>query len=154
MQLTDNSNEEQRQQLVNRLKRIQEDYQRCTSDVSTEVANRGTEWSIVDLLRHTTGGYYPRMLTRLLEEDNPDLGGGGFDPDAGWKTVVDGILSDIDGAINSASVLTTEQLGRSGQRMGQSLGVLDVITLMANHYDEHLAQLRDEIRPREDLPRT
>jgi len=27
-----------------------------------------------------------------------------------------------------------------------------LLTRMADHYDEHLAQLRDDIRPREGLP--
>ena len=150
--MTSNPHEEQRQQIVDRLGRIREGYQRCVDDVSAEASDIGTEWSISDLLKHSTDGYYRRMLTRLLEEDNPKLVGGGYDLEADWKNVVNGLLSDIDEAIGTASGLTAEQLGRSGQRGGQPIGALDVLTLMANHYDEHLAQLRDEIRPREGLP--
>ena len=149
--MADNSLETRRQEVVERLTRIREEYGECISDISTEVANRGSEWSIVDLLRHTIGGYYRNMLTRLLEEDNPDMGGDGYDADASWRRVTDSILRDIDGAVNTASDLTAEQLGRSGQRGGRSIWVLDVLGLMADHYNEHLVQLRDEIRPREGL---
>jgi len=149
--MTDNPLEAQRHQLVGRLTRIRGKYQQCVADVSTEIANRGSEWSIVDLLRHSTGGYYRTMLTRLLEEENPDLGGGGFNADANWRRVTDSILSDIDGVIDTAGDLTADQLARYGQRGHQIMGVVDVLKLMVDHYDEHLSQLRDEIRPREGL---
>ena len=147
--MTDNSLETRRQEVVDRLQRIRESYWECVSGVSTEVANRGSEWSIVDLLRHVTGSYLG-MLARLLEEDNPDLGGT-YDPDANWRRVIDTILRDMDGAISTATELTADQLERSGQRGGKSIVVLDVLALMADHYDEHLVQLRNEIRPREGL---
>ena len=148
--MTADSLEKQRQGLIVRLTEVRK---RCTqgvADVPIEVATRGSEWSIVDLLRHTTGGGYRTMLTRLLEEDNPQMSG--FDADANWRMVVDSILSDIDEVIKVASDLTVEELGRSGQRGDQAIGVSDVLTLMVNHYDEHLRQLIDEVRPREGLP--
>ena len=110
--MADNSLETRRQEVVERLTRIREEYGECISDVSTEVANRGSEWSIVDLLRHSTGSYRD-LLTRLLEEDDPNLGGT-YDPDANWKRVIDTILRDIDGTISTATELTTGQLGRFG----------------------------------------
>ena len=147
-----NSLESERQQLVARLRNIREAYEQCVADISPEVATRGTEWSVVDLLRHTTGGYLRNLLVRLLDEVDPDLGVGGFDADANWNRVTDSILRDIDGAIDSAVDLNIEQLGRSGRRGSQTIRVVDLLTQMADHYDEHLAQLRDEIRPREGLP--
>jgi hypothetical protein len=152
--MADDTFEAQRQNIVGRLTEIRDTYQKCVSDVSAEAANKGSEWSIVDLLRHTTGGYYFGMIKRLLEEDNPDMGGGAFDPEANWKRVTDSLLGDIDGTIRTATELTPEQQGRSGKRRGNTITVLDVLTLMADHYDEHLAQLRDEIRPREGLRQT
>ena len=101
---------------------------------------------------HTTGGYLRNLLVRLLDEVDPDLGVGGFDADANWKRVTDSILRDINEDIDSAVDLNIEQLGRSGRRGSQTIRVVDLLTLMAEHYDEHLAQLRDEIRPREGLP--
>ena len=148
--MTEDSLEKQRQGLIVRLTEVRERYTQCVADVSIEVANRGSEWSIVDLLRHTTGGGYRTMLTRLLKEDNPKMSG--FDADANWRRVVDSILTDIDEVIKVASDLTVEELGRSGQRGDQAIGVLDVLTLMVNHYDEHLRQLIEEVRPREGLP--
>ena len=147
--MSNDSPEERREQVVDRLKTIRESYEECISGVTHEIANRGSEWSIVDLLRHVNGSYRG-MLSRLLEEEDPDLGGA-YDPDAAWKRVTDILLQDIDGNINTAAELTAEQLGRSGTRQGKSLGVLDVLVLIADHYDEHLTQLRLEIRPREGL---
>ena len=92
------------------------------------------------------------MLVRLLDEVDPDLGVGGFDADASWKSVTDSILRDIDEDIDSAVNLNIEQLGRSGLRGSETIRVVDLLTRMANHYDDHLAQLRNEIRPREGLP--
>ena len=149
--MDENTREAERQNLVGRLTAIRDAYQRCVSDVSAETANRGSEWSIVDLLRHVTGGYHQGMITRLLEEDSPQIGGGGFDPEAFWKRIADNILTDVDRAIGIATELTTEQLGRSGERRGQAVTVSDILTDWADHFDEHLAQLRDEIRPREGL---
>ena len=150
--MTANSLESERQQLVARLRNIRKAYEQCVADIPTQVATRGTEWSVVDLLRHTTGGYLRNLLVRLLDEVDPDLGVGGFDADASWKTVTDSILRDIDEDIDSAVDLNIEQLGRSGRRGSETIRVVDLLTKMADHYDEHLAQLRDEIRPREGLP--
>ena len=150
--MTANSLESERQQLVARLRSIRRAYEQCVADISTQVATRGTEWSVVDLLRHATGGYLRNLLVRLLDEINPDLGVGGFDADASWKSVTDSILRDIDEDIDSAVDLNIEQLGRSGRRGSETIRVVDLLTQMADHYDEHLAQLRDEIRPREGLP--
>jgi hypothetical protein len=149
--MVENTREIERQNLVSRLTAIRDAYQRCVSDVSAEAANNGSEWSIVDLLRHVTGGYYQGMITRLLEEDNPQMGGGGFDPEASWKRIADNILADINWAIGIATDLTTQQIGRSGERRGQTVSVLGTLAGWADHFDEHLAQLRDEIRPREGL---
>jgi hypothetical protein len=91
------------------------------------------------------------MIARLLEEDNPDFGGA-YDSEAAWKRVVDSVLRDIDGIISTANDVTVEELGRLGQRAGKPIGILDVLALMADHYQEHLSQLRSEIRPREGLP--
>lgn len=149
--MNEDTSEAERQNLVGRLTAIRGDYQRCFSDVSAETANRGSEWSMVDLLRHVTGGYHQGMITRLLEEDSPQIGGGGFNLEAFWKRIADNILTDIDRAIGTATELNIEQLGRSGERRGQAVIVLDILTDWADHFDEHLAQLRDEIRPREGL---
>ena len=150
--MTANSVESERQQLVARLRNIRKAYEQCVADIPTQIATRGTEWSVVDLLRHTTGGYLRNLLVRLLDEVDPDLGVGGFDADASWKSVTDSILRDIDEDIDSAVDLNIEQLARSGRRGSETIRVVDLLTQMADHYDEHLAQLRDDIRPREGLP--
>ena len=109
--MTDQATELKRQEIVERLRTIRGSYLDCVSDVSSEIANRGSEWAIVDLLRHVTGSCRG-MISRILEEDNPDLGGA-YDPEAAWKRVVDNLLRDVDAAISTASEMTIEQFGRS-----------------------------------------
>ena len=149
--MTENTLESTRQAIIDRLNAIRDGYDLCLSDVSAEVGSRGSEWSMVDLLRHTTGDYMRNMVNRLLAEDNPVMGGG-FDPEAGWRRVRDNALGDIDRAIAEVSELTPEQMARTGQRGDETVTPLSIFEMWAGHYEEHLAQLRDEIRPREGLP--
>ena len=149
--MTQGSTESSKQAVLDRLNKIRDDYDLCLSDVTAEVGNRGTEWSMVDLLRHATGDYIRNMVNRVLAEDNPNLGGGGFDMEAGWRRVRDNALGDIDRAIEQLNDLTSEQLERKGERNGETVSPLSLYEMWAGHYEEHLAQLRDEIRPREGL---
>ncbi len=139
-----------RNQVVARLKRVRQAHERFLSDVSAEVGNRGSEWSIADLLRHANGEGYPNRIRRLLEEDNPKLPG--FDREGAWRQLVEAILARIDQALNWATTLTPDQLDRPGERGGQPITVIGVLETHTAHFEEHLAQLQDEIRPREGLP--
>ena len=150
--MTESNPEAARQAIIERLNKARDDYELCLSDVSAEVGMNGTEWSMVDLLRHATGDYIRNMVNRLLDEDNPNLGGGGFDMEAGWRRVRDNALGDIDRAIEQLTELTPEQLERGGERNGEPVSPLSLFEMWAGHYEEHLAQLRNEIRPREGLP--
>ena len=150
--MTQGSTESSKQAVLDRLNNIRDGYDLCLSDVTAEVGNRGTEWSMVDLLRHATGDYIRNMVNRVLAEDNPNLGGGGFDMEAGWRRVRDNALGDIDRAIEQLNELTTDQLERKGERNGEPVSPLSLFEMWAGHYEEHLNQLRNEIRPREGLP--
>ena len=150
--MTDSNLESSRQAVLDRLNKARDDYDLCLSDVSAEAGMNGTEWSMVDLLRHTTGDYMRNMVNRLLAEDSPNLGGGGFDPEAGWRRVRDSFLADIDRAVTELSELSPEQLARKGERNGEPVTPLSIFEMWAGHYEEHLNQLRNEIRPREGLP--
>ena len=141
--------ETRRAQVVTNLKRIREVHEKCLGDVSTEVGNRGSEWSIADLLRHTNGEGYPNRIRRLLEEDSPKLPG--FDQEGAWRQLVETTLGRIDQALDWATNFTSEQLNRSGERNGQAITIIGVLEGYVAHFEEHLAQLRDEIRPREGL---
>ena len=141
------------EQIGSRLRVVRDEYHGCLSDVPPDVALRGTEWSISDLLAHVNADYNRNTVTRLLEEDNPPLGGGGgSDLARFWDRTVERTLGNIDSAIAIAEGLTEEQLNRAGQRGGRDYTVLDALENWVNHFEEHLAQLRDEIRPREGLP--
>ncbi len=142
--------EARRDQVVARLKNVREAQEKCLSDVSGEVGNRGSEWSIADLLRHANGEGYPNRNRRLLEEENPKLPGS--DREGAWRQLVQATLARIDQALDWATALAPDQLNRPGERGGQLLTVIGVLETHTAHFEEHLAQLRDEIRPREGLP--
>lgn len=150
--MTQGSLDKERQQIIVRLKEIRGKYDECVSDVSADIATRGSEWSIIDLLRHSTGGYYKTMLMQLLDEKNPRVDGG-FDINAYWRRVVGDILTDIDGVIDTASNLAVSELAKSAQRGNEQISVMQVLVLMTDHYEEHLNQLINEVRPREGLSR-
>ena len=148
--MQDMSIEARRDQIVARLKSVREAHERCLSDVNAEVGNRGSEWSIADLLRHANGEGYPNRIIRLLEDDNPKLPG--FDREGAWRQLVEATLARIDQALNWANTLIPDQLNRQGERGGQPITVIGVLETHTAHFEEHLAQLRDEIRPHEELP--
>lgn len=147
--MTAQSTSQRRQEVIARLKAARDGFQKCIEDVTAEASSKGTEWSIADLLRHSTGVYQP-LITRLLEENSPDLSGR-YDPEIGWSRAKESLMNDIDKNISAANDMPDDQLEKSGQRNGETIDVLNVLTLMANHYDEHLAQLRNEVRIREGL---
>ena len=138
--------------LRTRLEGIRGGYDACLGDMTAELANNGSEWSVLDLLRHVNGNYYQNTVSRLLAEENPDFGArGGFDLEAAWKRTVDITLAQVDEALGMAWRLTTDQLQRTGSRGDQMLVLIDLLETWADHLQEHLTQLRDEIRPREGL---
>ncbi|MSQ40946.1 MAG: hypothetical protein EXR55_04685 [Dehalococcoidia bacterium] len=148
-----NSTRRRWEEITGRLRLVRDGYHSCLSDVPPEVSARGSEWSISDLLGHVNADYDRNTVTRLLEEDNPQLrGGGGFDVTRFWERTVERTLANIDSALRIAEGLTDEQLNRAGQRGGREYTVLDALENWAKHLEEHLSQLRDEIRPREGLP--
>ena len=147
----DNSSAESRREaVVTRLNAARESYQRCFSDVKVEAAFVGSEWSIADLLRHVNGGLFRTMIMRLLDEDSPQLGR--FDRQVVWDQLMETSLGNIDEALKIATDITPEQMIRTGERNGQPYSSLDAIEAWATHLEDHVAQLRDEIRPREGLP--
>ena len=148
--MTATSNESRREEVVTRLKAVHTLLERCLSDVTPEVGTRGTEWSVGDLLEHLSDSYYQDMARQFLSEDSPQLGG--YDLEAGWQRGVEQSLGRVDDALSIARVLTPEQMNRTGQMSGEPLTVLDALELCAAHVEEHVAQLKDEIRPREGLP--
>lgn len=145
------STREQFNQVLTRLTEARDGYNKCLTDVPAEVAVRGAEWAITDLLGHVNGDYYRTLFTRLTTEDNPQLGGAAFDLSRFWDRTVERTMANIDSAIEQAKGLTDDQLNRVGQLRGADYSVIDALNGWAAHFEEHLTQLRDEIRPREGL---
>ena len=148
--MTGSSVESHRDAIVARLKAARTDYQRCVEDVSPDIADRGTEWSIIDLLHHADESDYLDMAKRIVEESNPEFRRG-YDLAALLRRAVERVLASIDDALNVATSLTPDQLSRAGQRRDQPFAAIDALELSVSPFEQHLAQLRDEIRPREGL---
>ncbi len=149
--MTDRSAESRRDGIVERLRAARAGYERCVGDVAPDVGLNGSEWSVVDLLDHSKDRDYQDMARRFTLESSPQFVGG-YDPAAELRDAVEGVLASVDDALNVATSLTSEEMIRVGQRRGQPFAALDALELSVAHFEEHLAQLRDEIRPREDLP--
>ena len=143
--------EERRQGLVARLRSAREGYEKCVADVTVDVGNRGSEWSVGDLLRHSSAEVYRDRITRLLEEENPQFPA--FDRERAWQRLGETCVARIDEALTFATTLEHEKLVRAGTRGGEPHAVIDALDTWTRHFEEHLAQLRDELRPREGLPK-
>ncbi|MQF48776.1 DinB family protein [SAR202 cluster bacterium AC-647-N09_OGT_505m] len=147
--MTAEFNEERRDALVTRLVTSRALLERCLSEVTSDVGMRGTEWSVGDLLEHLGESYYQDMARQFLNEESPQLDV--YDPETEWKRCVEQALSRVDDALSIARVLTPKEMNRTGWMSLEPLTVLDTLALCVAHVEEHLAQLKDEIRPREGL---
>jgi hypothetical protein len=147
--MVDGSLNNKRQEIIERLNSIKAEYDRCT-DVKSDVAYKGSEWSISNLVGHTTGSY-SGMALRILNEDKPNLNPNGYDSEASWSRERNSLLYEIESYIKMTTELTDEQIPRTAVFSGNTITILDMLERVANHYDEHLAQLRDEVRIREGL---
>jgi hypothetical protein len=143
------SNEERREKLVTRFVNSRILLEKCVSDVTPDSGWSGSEWSVGDLIAHLTESYYQDTARRIINEDNPQIG---YDQDKDWKRRVDQALHGIEDALSIARRLTTEQMSRAGGNGNSVITVLDALELAAAHFEEHLTQLRDEVRPREGFP--
>jgi hypothetical protein len=145
----ENPIQKRREAVIERLKGIRETHEKCLGDVTAEAGNIGSEWSIGDLLRHSSGDGYHNMINRLLEENQPKLPA--FDRERAWKQLTDASLAKIDAALELAATISPEQLARAGERRGKPYSVIDGLETWVSHFEEHIFQLRDEVRPREGL---
>ena len=145
-----NANENKLAGVVDRLKNVRNGYEDCMSDVSPEAANKGPEWSIADLLRHVNGDtFYETMTNRILNEQSPHFEG--YDPGERLRQVIERTLTGIDDALKVATHITGEQLTRTGTRGDRTYTAVDTLESWTAHFEDHLFQLRNEIRPREGL---
>ena len=149
--MTGSSAESRLDSIVTRLRAARASYERCVEDVSPDIRMHGSEWSIMDLVHHSRDSYYQDMTRRFIEEISPQFVGE-YDASAEWREAVEGMLASIDDTLSMAASLTPDKMTRVGQRRGQPFAALDALELCAAHFEEHLVQLRDEIRPREGLP--
>ena len=149
--MDDISVQDHRDALVARLNNARKTYENCMAGVVPEVANRGSEWSITDLLRHVNAdGLYRNMTVCALEEESPVFEG--YNAAARLQQLVETTLAQIDEALHVATTVTVEELARTGTRQGRTYAAIDSLELWVAHFEEHLSQLQNEIRPREGLP--
>lgn len=147
--MTTESNKTRQATIITRLDTARQSLEKSISDVSPAMASRGSEWSVGDLLAHLSETYYQDMAAKILSEEQPIFAS--YDSETEWKRQQELALSCIDDVIDIVNRLTPEDMDRSGQMNGQPLMVLDALELSVAHFEEHLAQLKDEVRPREGL---
>lgn len=147
--MTTGSNTARQAAIMTRLNAARQSLGKSISDVTPEIASRGSEWSVGDLLAHLSETYYQDMAAKILSEEQPIFDS--HDSDTEWKREQEQALSCIDDVIDIVNRLTPEDMDRSGKMNGQPLMVLDALELSVAHFEEHLAQLKDEVRPREGL---
>jgi len=135
--------------LVNKLKTLKQGYEDCLNGLSAKQAFNGSEWSVRDLLAHSTGGSYQSMTKRILTEDTPDFGKREYDIDKAWQRILERSIADVTEAYETANNLTEEQMNRTGIVNGEKKTPIDTLESWADHLEEHFLQLRDEVIPRE-----
>ena len=141
--------DERHSKLINKLEVLKNGYEDCLNGLSPEQALSGSEWSVRDLLAHSTGGLYQTMTRRILAEDNPDFGNNSFDIEKWWQRTLERSIDDVTQAYETAKNLTKEQMNRTGIRNGETITPIDTLENWAEHLEEHFLQLRDEVIPRE-----
>lgn len=112
---------------------------------------RGTEWSVLDAVRHLappTGGFgYHRYIRRMVEEENAVFPA--YPPaEEIWARETEAARKVIDDTIEYAEGLSEEKLGKTALRKGQQVTVMGMLGVMADHVAEHTAQIREQIKPR------
>ena len=73
----------------------------------------------------STGASFIRKITRLLDEDSPQLGS--FNRQAVWDQLVETSLGNIDEALKITTTITSEQMVRAGKRNGKPYSSLDAL---------------------------
>ena len=140
---------ERHSKLVNKLNTLKKGYEDSLNGLNAEEAFNGSEWSVRDLLAHSTGGFYQTMTRRILDEDTPDFGNRGFDIEKAWQHILERSINDVTEAYETAKNLTDEQMNRTGIYNGETKTPIDTLESWAEHLEEHFLQLRDEVIPRE-----
>ena len=106
--MTNESPNNSKQEIIERLNAIKAEYDRCT-DVKAAVAFNGSEWSIADLIGHSTGSY-SGMVMRILNEESPNLNPNGYDSEASWTRQRNALLEEIEHYIKITKELTDDQV--------------------------------------------
>jgi hypothetical protein len=135
--------------LINKLEVLKQGYEESLKSLSAEEAFNGSEWSVRDLLAHSTGGFYQTMTRRILTEDTPDFGNRVFDIEKTWQRILKQSINDVTEAYETAKNLTEKQMNRTGIWNEKTKNPMDLLESWADHLEEHFLQLRDEVIPRE-----
>ncbi len=143
------NNKEKLEEVVSKLRRNRDDLLQEISGFSPADAMRGTEWSVLDAVRHLappTGGYH-RYVTRMVEEENAVFPA--YPPaEEIWARETEAARKVINDTIEFVEGLSEEQLDKTALRRGQQVNVTEMLDGMARHIAEHTSQIREQIRPR------
>jgi hypothetical protein len=139
---------ERRDIAVTRIRRARVALQDAVESIPAEIAFKGSEWCVADAMRHIGGkSGYLAWAQRLVAEGSLDLPSFPSWEEA-WKRMINDTLKTMEDAANFAEGLSADDLQKVAHRGDERLTVADLLEGMANHYEEHVKQIRDEMQPR------
>ncbi|MBI4300798.1 MAG: DinB family protein [Chloroflexi bacterium] len=133
---------------VSRIRATRAELQEALERMSAEDAFKGSEWSVADAMRHIGGrSGYITWAERLVKEGNLDFPS--FPSwDEAWKRMINQTLEAFEDAAKFVESLSADDLLKAGKRRGEAVTVADLVEGIAAHYEEHVKQIRGEIKPR------
>ena len=134
-------------QIVQRMKEARRGLEGELADISAEEASQGSSWAVADLVRHLRGRpFYINLAERILKgEPVPPLTRPS--PEEMWRRTVEQTLRDMDESITWVEGLKDEDLDRAFGEGEQARTVRSLLEIGATHCEEHLEQLRREMKP-------
>ncbi len=136
-----------RSEIVRRMSEARDSMAKELTDISAEEANRGSSWAVVDLLRHLRGRpYYINLAERVIKGEtvSPPRRPS---PGEMWQRTVEQTLKDMDECIGWVEALQDEDLEKGFGEGAEGRTVKSLLETAATHYEEHLEQLRRDIKP-------
>ncbi len=139
--------ETDRAEIVQRMKEARIGLESELADILPEEASKGSSWAVVDLLRHLQGRPYYMKLAERLVNGEPVQPLRRPSPEHMWRRMVEQTLQDMDECITWVDGLKDEDLDRGFGEGAETPTVRSLMEIGARHYEEHLEQLRRDIKP-------
>lgn len=135
--------EERRRWAVDTMRRARADLERELSNVTPALAFKGDRWSVMHVLWHLGArGSHMEPARAIVELGATEVRAVPKREDR----LTQGIrltMSEIDEAVAFAERCTVDQLAMKAKRVNRDVYVIGIIEGTAEHFDDHLNQIRD-----------